>query len=644
MLVGLRQLRGATLPRQSVAKSSLMPGLKSVRPSGAKAAPFSSPVNVAQRHPTIPLAAPRRLAHDATAMTARLSLLLLALASASLFAADDYKPGPDSLPQAGVPKGELTKDTFTAGKDSVFPGTEREVSLYIPQQLNRSKPAPYMVFQDGVIYQAPIVFDNLIAKKELPPMIGIFIRPGVIPAPSDKALPRFNRSYEYDTVSGSYAQFLVKELIPWLKQKHQLNLSDDPNDHAIAGSSSGGIAAFVAAWFRPDAFRRVFTNVGTYVGLRDGNELPTLVRKTEPKPIRLFLQDGANDQNIYGGNWFIANQDMLSALEWAGYDVNHVWGEGGHNQKHATALFPDALRWLWRDYPQPIKANAAGKSKSKVYETVDPGSEWQVVSEGHGFTEGPAANAQGEVFFTDIGRSRIHKIGLDGTVQIFAEHTGKANGLAFGPDGRLFACADEKQQITAYTPDGKASVVAEGFGSNDICATHEGSLYISDPGGKKIWLVTKTGEKRVVDEGGYTFVNGLRLSPDQSLLYVIDSKARYVYSLTVQPDGGLANKQKYYFLHADDDAISSADGMTLDTDGRLYVCTVLGLQVFDQAGRANCIFPKPQNKHLSNAVFGGKDFSELYITCGDKVYKRKTKVKGVISGVQEPVKPKAPHL
>ncbi len=576
-------------------------------------------------------------------MTPRLPSFLLALTCAGVFAADDYKPGPDSLPQPGVPKGEISEDTFVAGDKSVFPGTEREVTIYVPTQLDRGKPAPYMVFQDGVIYQAPVVFDNLIAKKELPPMIGIFIKPGVVPAASAGVLPRFNRSQEYDTVSDSYATFLINELVPWLKEKHKLNLSDDPNDHAIAGSSSGGIAAFVAAWFRPDAFRRVFTNVGTYVGLRDGNELPTLVRKTEPKPIRVYLQDGANDQNIYGGNWFIANQDMLSALEWAGYDVNHTWGEGGHNQKQATTIFPDAMRWLWRDYPQPIKANAEGKSKSKVFETVEPGSEWQVVSEGHGFTEGPTTNAQGEVFFTDIPKSLIHKIGLDGKVSVFAENTGKANGLGFGPDGRLFACADGKKQITAFTPDGKEMVVAEGFNSNDLCVSAKGDIYVSDPPGKKVWLITRAGDRRVVDEG-LLYPNGLRFSPDQSLLYVCDMKGRYVYSYNVQPDGSLANKQRYFFLHTDDDGITNADGMTVDRDGRVYVCTSLGLQVFDQAGRVNCIFPKPQNKWFANAVFGGKDFDELYLACSDKIYKRKTKVKGVVSGVQEPVRPAAPHL
>lgn len=571
-------------------------------------------------------------------------LTALLFSTVLIQAADDYPLTEDSKVHEGVPKGEIIKETFTAAEGSVFPGTTREYNVYIPSQLDRSKPAPYMVFQDGVIYQAPVVFDNLIARKEIPAMIGIFIEPGVLPTTNPNALPRFNRSYEYDSVNDNYVRFLTKEFLPLIAKKHGLKLSKDANDHAIAGSSSGGIAAFVAAWEKPEAFRRIFTNVGTYVGLRGGNNLPNLVRKLEPKPLRIFLQDGSNDQNIYGGNWFIANQDMLSALEWAGYDVNHVWGDGGHNQKHASAIFPDALRWLWRDYPAPIKANPGNTSKSKVYEIVAPDSEWQLVSEGHEFTEGPAANDKGEVFFTDLKKNQILKVTLDGKVGVFAENTNAANGLMFGPDGKLFACADAKQQIVAYTPDGKMTTVAEGFGSNDLCVTHEGNIYVTDPAARKVWLITKTGEKRVVDEGSMTFPNGVILSPDQSLLYVCDTEGQYVTSYQIQPDGSLAQKQKYYDLELPDDSTSKADGMAVDTEGRLYVATAKGVQICDQAGRVNCIIPRPQNRWLANVCFGGANLDELYVTTSDKVFKRKTKVKGVLSGLQAPLKPAAPHL
>lgn len=160
-----------------------------------------------------------------------------------LHAGDDaYQPGPDSLVQPGIPKGELIKGTYTARDSSVFPGTERDYTIYLPAGYVAStgsgpdgKPSPFMVFQDGVIYNAPAVFDNLIAKKEIPPLIGIFIKPGVVPAANPNALPRYNRSYEYDSVTDTYARFLIDEFLPALEAKHGLKLSTDPNDAAIAG-------------------------------------------------------------------------------------------------------------------------------------------------------------------------------------------------------------------------------------------------------------------------------------------------------------------------------------------------------------------------------------------------------------------------
>jgi sugar lactone lactonase YvrE/enterochelin esterase-like enzyme len=566
---------------------------------------------------------------------------LLLAGDLTAFAPDDYQPGPDSQPQAGVPKGEVTKHQFTESR--IFPGTTRDYWVYVPQQYDPSKPAPLMVFQDGIIYSAPVVFDNQIHKKEIPPLIGVFVVHGRVKATSTNALDRFNRSYEYDGLGDNYARFLLEELLPHIAKTQRLNLSTNGNDRAVAGSSSGGVCAFTAAWERPDAFRRVFTSVGTYVGLRGGNEYPTLIRKTEPKPIRIFLQDGSNDLNIYAGDWWVVNQEMERALVFSGYDVNHAWGDGGHNQKHATAVFPDALRWLWRDYPAPVVANAERKSKQPLMDILIPGEEWQVVADGCRFTEGPAANAQGEVFFTDIPNNRIHKIALDGKVTVFKDDTGGANGLMFGPDGKLYACQNGRKRIGAYDPDGKEEVIAEGLESNDLAVGQNGNIYVTDPGNKKVWLINSKREKRVVDEG-INFPNGVRFSPDQSLLYVADMRGQFVFSFQVQPDGSLAHKQRYYYLHlVNGSTQTSADGMTVDAQGRLYVATEIGLQICDQAGRVNGIVLKPQNKWLSNAVFGGPKLDVLYVTCGDKVYKRKTKVTGVLS-FQSPIKPDAPRL
>jgi len=559
-------------------------------------------------------------------------------------AENPYPPGLDSKPQEGVPKGEVIKGEYLSGTNSVFPGTFRNYSIYIPAGLDRSKPAPLMVMQDGGGYEAVNVLNNLIAKKEIPAQIGVFVSHGRVRARTTNALDRFNRSYEYDGLGGNYAKFLIEEFLPHVEKTHHVTLSTNPDDRAIAGASSGGIAAWTAAWERPDSFHRVFTSVGTYVGLRGGNNIPTLVRKTEPKPIRIFLQDGENDLNIYGGDWWMANQEMERSLVFAGYDVNHAWGKGGHDGNQATQVFPDALRWLWRDYPTPIVANAEGKSKQPVMtDILVPGEGWKLIGEGYKFTEGPAVNLRGEVFFSDIPNSRIHKVSLDGKVSVFAENTGEANGLMFGPDGRLYACANSKKQIVAYTEDGKSTVIADGIESNDLCITHTGNLYVTDPTHKQVWLIQPNGTKRVVDTG-LRFANGVRLSPDQSLLYVADTQAQFVYSYQIAADGSLEYKQKYYHLHLADGSVQSgADGMTLDTQGRLYVATESGIQFCDQAGRVNGIIPKPQNKWLAHLVFGGAEFNTMYITCSDKVYARKTKVRGVMSS-QPPIKPPAPRL
>jgi gluconolactonase len=547
--------------------------------------------------------------------------------------------------RADVPKGEVSKHAFEQSK--IFPGTVRDYWIYVPKQYDATKPACLYVCQDGIQYKAREVFDELIDKKEIPVLIGVFVTPGRVKALSGEALDRFNRSYEYDGLGDAYVRFLVEELLPEVEKKKTaaglpIRLSQDGNDRCIAGSSSGAICAFTAAWERPNAFRRVFSSIGTYVGLRGGNSYPTLIRKVEPKPLRIFLQDGSSDLNIYGGDWWMANQEMERALVFSGYEVNHVWGTGGHNGDHATKIFPDAMRWLWKDWPAPVKT---GTGSSQLREILIPGEDWTLVADGYRFTEGPAANVQGEVFFNDIPNGKTYKIGLDGKVSLFLVDSKRANGQAFGPDGRLFAVPTSVNQVVAYDAGGKAAVIAEGIRGNDLVVGHDGAIYVSQPGGggpSQVWYISPQGEKRVVDRG-LKFANGISLSPDQSLLYVADYGSHWVYSFQIQPDGSLTHKQKYYHLHVPDTADESgADGMRVDRDGRLYVATRMGIQVCDQAGRVNCIIPTP-NGQVANLCFGGPDFQTLFATCTDRVYKRKLKVKGA-NAYQAPVKPRAPRL
>jgi enterochelin esterase family protein len=285
------------------------------------------------------------------------SLLLCSLLCGSVSlpgrAAEEYKLGPDSQVQEGVPRGVVTKHSFT--NSAVYPGTVRDYWIYVPKQYDAARPACLMVFQDGGGYQgtngqyrATVVFDNLIAKKEMPVTIGVFVNPGVVPAAEPSRKDRSNRSFEYDSLGDAYAKFLINELLPEVSKKY--NLTADPDGRAIGGASSGGICAFTVAWERPDAFRKVLSHIGSFTNIRGGHVYPALIRKTEKKPLRVFLQDGSSDLDNLHGNWPLANQEMAAALKFMGYDYRFEFGTEGHNGKHGGAILPESLRWLWRDY------------------------------------------------------------------------------------------------------------------------------------------------------------------------------------------------------------------------------------------------------------------------------------------------------
>lgn len=270
---------------------------------------------------------------------------------ASMSRQEPYTLGPDSQIQAGVPRGQLAQ--FRWQSTQIYPGTVRDYWLYVPQQYDGSQPACLMVFQDAALYlgpdvNAPIVFDNLIHQGAMPVTIGLFVSPG------DKGpgLPIYggddNRSIEYDSLGDTYARFLLEELLPVVEKEYRI--VSDPAGRAICGISSGGICAFTVAWERPDAFRKVVSHCGSFANIRGGHQYPSLIRRSATKPLRVFLQSGANDLDVIFGHWPIANQDMAAALAYRDYDYQFVFGEGGHTLKHGGAIFPDTLRWLWRDY------------------------------------------------------------------------------------------------------------------------------------------------------------------------------------------------------------------------------------------------------------------------------------------------------
>jgi enterochelin esterase family protein len=281
-----------------------------------------------------------------------------------------YRLGPDSLPQEGVPKGEI-RGPYTL-PSQVFPGTQHTYWVYVPAQYDAAVPASLMIFQDGQAFMAPEadlraqnVMDNLIYRREIPVMIGVFINPGRRPDQPEPSLREWgdrttNRPEEYNALNDKYARVIVDELLPVLYKEY--NISKDPERHGIGGASSGAIAAFTVAWERPDHFRKVLSIVGSFTNLRGGHVYPELVRKSEKKPIRVFLQDGRNDNRGTGrgGNydetrdWFYQNVRLMKALTEKGYDVNYAWGMNRHGQKMGGAIMPEMMRWLWRDHPVSV--------------------------------------------------------------------------------------------------------------------------------------------------------------------------------------------------------------------------------------------------------------------------------------------------
>jgi len=265
-----------------------------------------------------------------------------------------YATPPDSREHTGVPKGTLKQ--MPPWKSTIFAGTTRDWWVYVPAQYRAENPAAVMVFQDGSGPKdyVPTVFDNLIAKGDMPVTVGVFIQPGVF------ADNRANRSFEYDTLSDQYARFLLEEILPEVEKT--VKLRHDPASRAISGLSSGGICAFTVAWERPNEFSKVLSWVGSFTniasgktGREGGHNYEAMVRKTPRKPIRVFLQDGANDLDNNNGNWPLANQTLARSLAFAGYDYRFEYGQGFHSAAHGRAILPDSLRWLWRDWRETLR-------------------------------------------------------------------------------------------------------------------------------------------------------------------------------------------------------------------------------------------------------------------------------------------------
>lgn len=480
---------------------------------------------------------------------------------------DEYEPGPDSKRQEGVPQGKVF--SFPMNDSNIFPGTWRNISVYVPAQYTGEQPACVHIGLDGLGFNVPIVFDNLIHKGEMPVTIGIGIASGSIPSPTDNGNQRFNRSWEFDGLSDSLCRFLVEEVFPEVEKRTDhggatIRLSKDPNDRSCAGGSTGGIGAFTLAWERPDQFRRVFSAIGTFVCMRGGDRYPILVRKMEPKPIRIFLQDGHHDQWLGGpevGDWWIGNVALQRALEFSGYDVRHEWGTGPHSGKHANAIFPDVMRWLWKDWPEPIVARPEKSLNIFHKQLIDPSETWKIVN---------------------------------------GEEAESAKKLI------------EKTKNRFTTPSGDS--------------------YQTDSEKGTIVLRKSDGTQTIVVADGLSAPTGVALTPDGNWLAVVESRTHWGRSYRVKPDGALEFGQRFYWFHVPDTAEDLGNGFCcFDNDGRFYVATRLGVTVLDRNGRSRLILPvMGENGYgeVTGIAFSEQDASVLYIISAEKVYKRKLKVEG----------------
>jgi gluconolactonase len=599
----------------------------------------------------------------------------------------DYSLGPDSQPQSGVPKGTLSRHVLAPGK--FFPGTPHNYQVYVPAQYEASRPTTFMIFLDGGGYagnnvRVPVVLDNLIARRDVPPMIAIFLDPGVMPALSDQAQNRYERIFEYDSLTPRFATFLIEELIPEVAATY--NLSKDANDRGIAGLSTGGVGAFVAAWNRPDQFRRVITWIGSFGNFRGADRLPGLIRRSEPRPLRIFMQTGRQDLVNYAGSWYLENPRMAAALEFAGNDVKIELGEDGHSNRHGASILPDTLRWLWRDYPRPISvaeaqpgagrgifaqlvprrevvppppapaptapaagAPAAGRGagpRGAVYALIYRDKLWEQVGDTYKSAASPAMDKDGNVFFADPASNRIYKSDAARLVSVFKENSGGARALRFGADGRLYAAQLSARRLVSYGPAGDEKVVAQNIQANDLVLTKSGAIYFVDTAQKAVGYLDGKGQRRLVyNRGEIMSPTALTLTPDQAMLLVGDGMDRFQWSFQIAADGSLVNGEPFQRLEMPEEGLfSGVGGLTVDSLGYMWATSAMGIQVCEQPGRCANILNKPEFSAtpITDIAFGGPDRAWLYVTQGSKIFRRETRRTGVVAW--EPVKPPQPGL
>ena len=528
--------------------------------------------------------------------------------SCTLFAQQAYNIAapydPATVKVAEDQRGEVIK--FVMNESLRYPGTEREVLVYVPQQYRDTAPACLLVCMDGILYDATTVLDNLIASGEMPVTIGVFINPGVV-YDEDRNVVRYNRCKEFDSTDDNWAQFIEQEGLPQVralktKDGQAINISSDPNDCAITGASSGGIAAFTAAWNRPDMFSRVYTTVGTFVAMRGGHEYPAIVRKTEPKPLRIYMQDGWYDVwNPIFGEWFEYNLLMESAFNFAGYEAFHVWNRGNHSIKYGTLAFPDAMRWLWKGYP--ARVNKGTSNNGMLQAILDPAYDWVALPISSTIDGDIYPAAEGKIVFAS--GNQVCQVNSDGQLQVVS--TLKSGERLMG----------EGLSLRSNTLYKNGQKVAEGLRACQAVQELAGGKYVAlcDASVKSNDIVS------VLSEG----TRALAVAPDYRFCVSVQENTHHLISTIMDKKGHMLYSEPFYFLHdLSNGTLASAGNMAFDTNGNLYVATPMGVQVADHNGRVRAILSLPAGQVHSLAFSG----NYLYVRCGQKLYVRKMKAIG----------------
>ena len=510
---------------------------------------------------------------------------------------------PATVPVEENLRGEVLK--FTLKPSIIYPGTEREILVYIPQQYTGEQPACLLVCMDGILYDATTVMDNLIATGEMPITIGVFVNPGVV-YDEHREVVRYNRCKEFDSTDDTFARFIEQEVLPLVEKQttsdgRSIHLSKDPNDHAITGASSGGIAAFTAAWNRPDMFSRIYTSVGTFVAMRGGHNYPAIIRKTEPKSLRIYMQDGWYDVwNPIFGEWFEYNLLMESAFNFAGYEAFHKWDRGNHSIKYGTLAFPDAMRWLWKGYPAPVQK---GKSNNGMLQDILlEGEDWREIQLPFAPTGNIFPSKDSAVLITS--HPHLYQVSADGSCEVVGKlKNGEvllgegltANGSTLYKDGKKVADKLYGLQAAQELADGRYLA---------LCRNAQPT--------NQVW---------VVNEGQ----NALAIAPDYRFCVTAQSNSHHLLSTIIDETGQMLYTEPFYYLHdLSNEATYPYQSMAFDTNGNLYVATELGIQVADHNGRVRAILSLPTGA-VSAFAFSG---NYLYVISGKKLYVRKMRAEG----------------